>query len=96
MPCPGPFHFSHIADYIYDFCPLPDPDVGLYILVRDVEHTSLPFVSVRPKHFLTVTGADDTSRHLDKSIVSQTLGSVLKESHYCTNKLTFFRLLKKL
>ena len=20
MPCPGPFHFSHIADYIYDFC----------------------------------------------------------------------------
>ena len=29
MPCPRPFHFSHIADYIYDFCPLPDPDVGL-------------------------------------------------------------------
>ena len=29
MPCPGPFHFSHIADYIYDLCPLPDPDVGL-------------------------------------------------------------------
>ena len=23
MPCPGPFHFSHIADNIYDFCPLP-------------------------------------------------------------------------
>ena len=29
VPCSGPFHFSHIADYIYDFCPLPDPDVGL-------------------------------------------------------------------
>ena len=23
-PCQGPCHFSHIADYIYDFCPLPD------------------------------------------------------------------------
>ena len=21
MPCPGPFNCSHIADYIYDFCP---------------------------------------------------------------------------
>ena len=39
----GPFHFSHIADYIYDFCPLPDPDVGLSILVCDVEHTSFHF-----------------------------------------------------
>ena len=29
MPCPGPFHFSYSVDYIYDFCPLPDPDVGL-------------------------------------------------------------------
>ena len=33
MSCPIPFHFSHIADYIYDFCFLPDPDVGLSILV---------------------------------------------------------------
>ena len=23
MPCAGPFHFSYIADNIYDFCPLP-------------------------------------------------------------------------
>ena len=37
MPCPGPFNFSHIADYIYDFCPLPDPDVVLSILVSDVK-----------------------------------------------------------
>ena len=36
MPCPGQFHFSHIADYIYDFCPLPDSDVGISILVSDV------------------------------------------------------------
>ena len=44
MPCPGPFHFSHIADYIYDFCPLPDPDVDLSIqVVCDVEHTSFHF-----------------------------------------------------
>ena len=34
------FIFSHIADYIYDLCPLPDPDVGLSILVSDVKHTS--------------------------------------------------------
>ena len=43
MPCPGPFHCSHFVDYIYDFCPLPDPDVGLSILVCDVEHTSFHF-----------------------------------------------------
>ena len=43
MPCPGPFHFSHSVDYIYDVCPLPDPDVGLSIFVCDVEHTSFHF-----------------------------------------------------
>ena len=43
MPCPGPFHFSHIADYIYDVCPLPDPYVGRSIFVCDVEHTSVHF-----------------------------------------------------
>ena len=40
MPCPGPNFFSHSADHICDFCPLPDPDVGLSIIVCDVEHTS--------------------------------------------------------
>ena len=39
MPCPGPFHFSHSVDYIYEFCPLPNPDVGPSIFVCDVEHT---------------------------------------------------------
>ena len=35
MPCPGPFHFSHSVDYIYEFCPLPDPDVllSLYVML---------------------------------------------------------------
>ena len=39
MPCPGPFHFSHSVHYIYDFCPLPDPDIGPPNFVCDVEHT---------------------------------------------------------
>ena len=52
MPCPGPFHFSHIADYIYDFCPLPDPDVGLSILLCDVEHTSFHFGTVHKYIFI--------------------------------------------
>ena len=43
MPCTGPFHFSYSVDYIYDFCHLPDPDVGLSIFVCDVEHTSFHF-----------------------------------------------------
>ena len=43
MPCPGPFHLSYSVDYIYDFCPLPDPDVGRSIFVCDVDHTSLHF-----------------------------------------------------
>ena len=43
MPCPGPFHFSYSVEYIYDFCPLPDPDVGLSIFICDVEHTSFHF-----------------------------------------------------
>ena len=33
MPCPGPFHSSHSVDYFYEFCPLPDPDVGPSIFV---------------------------------------------------------------
>ena len=41
---PGTFHFSHSVDYIYDFCPLPDPDVVVRcISVCDVEHTSFQF-----------------------------------------------------
>ena len=44
MPCPGPIHyFSHIADYIYDFCLLCDPDAGHSVHVCDVDHTSFYF-----------------------------------------------------
>ena len=45
MPCPGPFHFSHSirVHYIYDLCPLHDPDVGPSTFVCDVEHTSFHF-----------------------------------------------------
>ena len=58
MPCPGPFHFSYIADYIiiYDFCPLPDSDVGLSILVSDVEHTSFHFGLCGSKFVLCLFG----------------------------------------
>ena len=49
MPCPGLFHFSHSVDYIYEFCPLPDPDVAISIFVCDVEHTYFHVGSVRPQ-----------------------------------------------
>ena len=41
MPCPGPFHFSHSIDYIYEFCPLLNQDVGPSIFVCDVELLSI-------------------------------------------------------
>ena len=41
VPCPGPFQFSHITDYMYDFCGLPDPDVDISILLCDVGHIFL-------------------------------------------------------
>ena len=41
--CSGKLHFSHIADYVYEFCLLSDPDIGTSILVCDVEHTPLRF-----------------------------------------------------
>ena len=33
MPCPGPLHFLHIADYVYEFCPISDPDIGPSVLL---------------------------------------------------------------
>ena len=56
MPCPGPFHFSHSVDYIYEFCPLPDPDVGPSIFVCDVEHTSSHFGLCGRKFVLCLLG----------------------------------------
>ena len=63
MPCPGPFHLSHIADYVYDFCPLPDPDVGLSILVCDVEHTSFKFWSVQQQVCSVLAWSVSSSLH---------------------------------
>ena len=56
MPCPGPFHFSHCVDYIYEFCPLLDPDVGPSIFVCDVEHTSFHFGLCGRKFVLCLFG----------------------------------------
>ena len=56
MPCPGPFHFSHSVDYIYEFCPLPNPDVGPSIFVCDVEHTSFHFGLCGRKFVLCLFG----------------------------------------
>ena len=42
MACSGPLQNSHIADYVYDFCHLPDPDV-LLSFACDAEHTSFHF-----------------------------------------------------
>ena len=56
MPCPGPFYFSHSVHYIYDFCPLPDLDVGPSIFVCDVEHTSFHFVLCGRKFVLCLFG----------------------------------------
>ena len=42
---PVTLHFSHITDYVYEFFPLPDPDVALSVLVCDVEHTSFHFAN---------------------------------------------------
>ena len=56
MPCPGPFHFSHSVDYIYEFCPLPNQDVGPSIFVCDVEHTSFNFGLCDRKFVLCLFG----------------------------------------
>ena len=56
MPCPGSFHYSHSVDYIYDFGPIPDPDVRLYILVCDVENTSFHSGLCGHKFVLSLVG----------------------------------------
>ena len=56
MPCPGPFHFSHSVDYICEFCPLTNPDVGPSIFVCDVEHTSFHFGLCGRKFVLCLFG----------------------------------------
>ena len=42
--CPARDHFIFLTLLIISyFCPLPDPDVGLSMLVCDIEHTSFHF-----------------------------------------------------
>ena len=55
-PCSGPFNFSNRVDYIYDFCPLSDSDVGLSIFICDVEHTSIHFGMCSRKFVLCLFG----------------------------------------
>ena len=47
---------SHIAEHEYDWCPLPDPDVGLSILACDVEYTSFDFGLCGRKFVLCLFG----------------------------------------
>ena len=42
-PAQNRFIFLTLMIAYYDLCPLPDPDVGRSILVRDVEHSSFHF-----------------------------------------------------
>ena len=67
MPCPGPFHFSHSVDYIYEFCPLPNPDVGPSIFVCDVEHTSFHFGLCGRKFVLCLFGQCPGPKTIKKS-----------------------------
>ena len=64
MPCPWPFHFSHSVDYIYDLCPLPDPEVDISIMlilgamnnIFHIEHTCLYFGLCGHKFVLCLFG----------------------------------------
>ena len=56
MPCPGSFHSSYSVHYIYDFCPLSDPDVGISIFISDVEHISFHFGLCGRKFVLCLFG----------------------------------------
>ena len=55
-PAQDHFIFSHSVHYIYDFCHLPDPDVGPSIFVCDVEHTSFHFGLCGRKFVLCLFG----------------------------------------
>ena len=66
--------------YIYDFCPVPDPDVGLSILVCDVEHTSFHFGLCGRKFVLCLCGEHPGLR-IEFNIFS---GLRSKHVHACT------------
>ena len=56
MPYPGPFNFSQITHYSYDFCPLRDSVVGLSIIVQCIEHTFFHLGLFRRKFVLCLFG----------------------------------------
>ena len=56
VPCPEPFHLSHIVLYIYDLSPLPEPDVDLSVLECDDEFTSFHFCLCGGKFVLCLFG----------------------------------------
>ena len=63
--CPAQDHFTFLSvDYIYDFCPLPDPDVSLSIFVCDVEHTSFHFGLCARKFVLCLFGQWPDLHHM--------------------------------
>ena len=55
--CPAHDHFIFLCvAYIYDFCPLPEPDVDLSIFVCDDEHISFHFGLCGRKSVLCLFG----------------------------------------
>ena len=52
MLCPGPFHFSHFGDNVYNCCPLPDPDVVLWRQVVAVWHAGRALQNVCPDNYI--------------------------------------------
>ena len=52
MPCPGTFHFSHSADYIYDFLYSPWPRCWSFYSCMWCWAYLFPFLSVRPASLL--------------------------------------------
>ena len=57
LMCPVRDHFMCLTLLIIsDFCPFPDPDVGLSMLVCDIEHTSFRFGLCGRKFVLCLFG----------------------------------------
>ena len=84
MPCPGPFHCSYSVD-IYDFCPLPGPDVGFSIFVCDVE-LFFPFWSVRQQVCSVLVWSVSRAR-IHESVITRYDGHNTYDRTHGNNKL---------
>ena len=70
VPCPGPLHLSHVADYVYyDKCPLSQRYVGPSDPACDVEHTSFHF-----GHSWQHTGVVHLSLQADGKVAFKDIG----------------------